>query len=182
MATVASSAAQAMCPVVPGSVPNFFAPGRPGRPKRPQHPVPGQHGFESTLTERTWWEKIQQARKLMRAPRAEKRSAQVRAFVEHPLRIMKCVFGVVKVRFKGVAKNTKQVFALFAVANLYLAGRHLLPQPEVAPAVRPKARMRARMPENSPEIDRKLEKRITPQPMVVATADFSGVPWRQGDR
>ena len=59
--------------------------------------------------------------------RAEKRKAQIRARVEHPFRIVKCVFGYVKVRFKGLAKNTSQVITLFALANLVLARKHLLP-------------------------------------------------------
>lgn len=72
-------------------------------------------------------EKIRRARERLRAMRAEKRKAQVRARVEHPFRIVKCVFGFVKVRFKGLAKNTTQVITLFALANLYLARKHLLP-------------------------------------------------------
>lgn len=71
--------------------------------------------------------KIRRARERVRAMRAEKRKAQIRARVEHPFRIVKCVFGFVKVRFKGLAKNTSQVVTLFALANLYLARRHLLP-------------------------------------------------------
>jgi IS5 family transposase len=72
-------------------------------------------------------QKIRRARERVRAMRAEKRKAQVRARVEHPFRIVKCVFGYVKVRFKGLAKNTAQVVTLFALANLYLARKLLLP-------------------------------------------------------
>ncbi len=72
-------------------------------------------------------EKIRRARERLQALRAETRKAQVRARVEHPFRIVKCVFGYVKVRFKGLAKNTAQVITLFALANLYLARKHLLP-------------------------------------------------------
>lgn len=49
--------------------------------------------------------KIRRARERVRAMRAEKRKAQIRARVEHPFRIVKCVFGYVKVRFKGLAKQ-----------------------------------------------------------------------------
>lgn len=49
--------------------------------------------------------KIRRARERVRAMRAEKRKAQVRARVEHPFRIVKCVFGYVKVRFKGLART-----------------------------------------------------------------------------
>jgi IS5 family transposase len=72
-------------------------------------------------------EKIKRARDRARAMRAETRKAQLRARVEHPFRIVKCVFGFVKVRFKGLAKNTAQVITLFALANLYLARKKLRP-------------------------------------------------------
>ena len=72
-------------------------------------------------------EKMRRVRERLRAMRAEKRKAQIRGRVEHPFRIVKCVFGFVKVRFKGLAKNTTQIVTLFALANLYLARRHLLP-------------------------------------------------------
>ena len=71
--------------------------------------------------------KIRRGRERVRAMRAEKRKAQVRAFVEHPFRIVKRVFGHVKNRFKGLAKNTTHVVTLFALSNLYLARKHLKP-------------------------------------------------------
>jgi transposase, IS5 family len=71
-------------------------------------------------------EKIRNARERVRAMRREKRKAQIRAFVEHPFWALKCVFGYVKVRFKGLAKNTAQVVTLFALANLYMARKRLL--------------------------------------------------------
>ena len=89
----------------------------------------------STRAERIEWkiarrrsevEKIRRARERVGAMRAEKRKAQIRARVEHPFRVVKCVFGYVKVRFKGLAKNTAQVVTLFALANLYLARKRLL--------------------------------------------------------
>ena len=52
---------------------------------------------------------------------------KIRHVEEHPFRVVKCVFGYVKVRFKGLAKNTAQVITLFALANLYLVRKHLLP-------------------------------------------------------
>ena len=72
-------------------------------------------------------DKIANARERVRALRREKRKEQVRAFVEHPFRIVKCVFGYRKVRFKGLMKNTAQVMTLFALANLYMARRLLMP-------------------------------------------------------
>jgi IS5 family transposase len=72
-------------------------------------------------------EKIANARERVKAMRAERRKAQVRAFVEHPFQIVKCVFGYRKVRFKGLLKNTAQVLTLFALANLYMARKLLMP-------------------------------------------------------
>ncbi len=39
----------------------------------------------------------------------EYRKASIRAKVEHPFRVIKCQFGLVKVRFKGLTKNTVHV-------------------------------------------------------------------------
>jgi IS5 family transposase len=41
--------------------------------------------------------------------------------------VIKRQFGYTKVRFKGLMKNTAQIVTLFALANLYLARRRLLP-------------------------------------------------------
>ncbi len=56
----------------------------------------------------------------------EKAKAQVRAKVEHPLRVIKRQFGYVKTRFRGLAKKTAQLMTLFALANLWIARRDLL--------------------------------------------------------
>ncbi|GAC1436200.1 MAG: hypothetical protein NVSMB6_32540 [Burkholderiaceae bacterium] len=60
------------------------------------------------------------------AQRVERLKAQVRAKVEHPFRVMKRQFGYIKVRFKGLAKNTAQIITLFALTNLWMARRALL--------------------------------------------------------
>lgn len=74
-------------------------------------------------------EKIRtRARRRLRAMRQETRKAQVRARVEHPFRVVKCVFGYAKTRFKGLAKNTAQIVTLFALANLYAVRRQLMPK------------------------------------------------------
>lgn len=52
--------------------------------------------------------------------------ARIRARVEHPFRVIKQQFGFVKVRFKGLAKNTAQVVTLFALSNLWQARHRLL--------------------------------------------------------
>ena len=40
--------------------------------------------------------------------------------------MIKRQFGYVKVRFRGLAKNTAQLMTLFALSNLWMAPRHLL--------------------------------------------------------
>ena len=54
-----------------------------------------------------------------------RRHGAVRAKVEHVFRVLKCQFGYRKVRYRGIEKNGAQVFALLALANLYLARRQL---------------------------------------------------------
>jgi IS5 family transposase len=44
---------------------------------------------------------------------------RVRAKVEWPFRIVKCVFGYTKVRYRGLKKNHQWLCAAFALANLY---------------------------------------------------------------
>ena len=54
----------------------------------------------------------------------EHAKASVRCKVEHPFRIVKCLFGYKKVAYRGLAKNENRLYALFASANLYaLASR-----------------------------------------------------------
>jgi len=53
----------------------------------------------------------------------EQAKASVRAKVEHPFQILKCRFGYRKVRYRGLAKNTAQLYTLFGLANLVLARR-----------------------------------------------------------
>ncbi|MCP5080252.1 MAG: IS5 family transposase [Alphaproteobacteria bacterium] len=54
-----------------------------------------------------------------------RRHGSVRAKVEHVFRVLKCQFGYRKVRYRGIAKNGAQVFALLALAKLYLARQQL---------------------------------------------------------
>ncbi|WP_162597248.1 transposase, partial [Xanthomonas fragariae] len=53
--------------------------------------------------------------------------ASVRAKVEHPSRVIKRQFGYTKVRYRGLAKNTAHVLTLFALSNLWMVRRQLLP-------------------------------------------------------
>jgi len=46
--------------------------------------------------------------------------------MEHPFRVIKRQFGLVKVRFKGLAKNTAHVITLFALSNLWMARHQLI--------------------------------------------------------
>ena len=56
----------------------------------------------------------------------EKIKAGIRAKVEHPFRVIKCQFGFVKVRYRGLAKNTAQLVMLFALSNLWMARKRLI--------------------------------------------------------
>jgi IS5 family transposase len=52
--------------------------------------------------------------------------ARIRAKVEHPFRVIKRQFGHMKVRYRGLVKNTAQLHTLFALSNLWMARRRLL--------------------------------------------------------
>ena len=53
--------------------------------------------------------------------------SSVRAIVEHPFRVLKQQFGFVKVRYPWLKKDTGQIVALFALTNLWLARKRLMP-------------------------------------------------------
>ena len=57
----------------------------------------------------------------------EKAKASVRAFVEHPFHIVKNLFRHRKVRYRGLARNGHQLYTLFGLANLVIAGRTATP-------------------------------------------------------
>jgi IS5 family transposase len=50
-----------------------------------------------------------------------------RARGEHPFRVVKQLWGFVKVRYRGITKNLARAQAMFALANLYMVRRRLLP-------------------------------------------------------
>ena len=58
--------------------------------------------------------------------RIEQLKAGVRAKVEHPFRVIKRQFGHVKVRYRGLKKNTAQLTTLFALSNLWMVRGKLL--------------------------------------------------------
>jgi len=58
--------------------------------------------------------------------RLEQTKARIRANVEHPFRVIKRQFGYVKVKYRGLAKNTANLMMLFALSNLWMARKRLL--------------------------------------------------------
>ena len=56
----------------------------------------------------------------------ERALAPVRAWVEHPFHIVKNRFRHKKLRYRGLAKNTAQLYTLFALANLVIVNKTLL--------------------------------------------------------
>lgn len=51
--------------------------------------------------------------------------ASIRAKVEHPFRIIKCQFGFIKVRYRGLMKNDNKLSVMFALANIVRVGQLL---------------------------------------------------------
>jgi IS5 family transposase len=80
--------------------------------------------------------KLPEGRAKTKVRKAEHRKASVRAKVEHPFRVIKRQFGLVKVRFRGLAKNTAHVVTLFALSNLWMVRKQLM---AAMGAVRPRA-------------------------------------------
>lgn len=56
----------------------------------------------------------------------EKVKARIRAKVEHPFRVIKRQFGHLKIRYRGLMKNTQQLHTLFALSNLWMMRRRIL--------------------------------------------------------
>lgn len=55
-----------------------------------------------------------------------KTKSKVRAKGEHPLLVIKRLFGFMKTRYRGLRKNAHRLFVTCALANLFMARRHLL--------------------------------------------------------
>lgn len=55
-----------------------------------------------------------------------KKFGSIRSKVEHPFQVVKCQWKYIKVRYKGLFKNTMQLFSLFALANLFRIRKKLL--------------------------------------------------------
>jgi IS5 family transposase len=52
--------------------------------------------------------------------------SKVRSRVEHVFHVLKCRFGMTKVRYRGLEKNANHLFAALALVNLVMAKRRLL--------------------------------------------------------
>ena len=70
--------------------------------------------------------KLPEGRAKTKVQKTEHRKASMRAKVEHPFRVIKRQFRLVKVRFRGLAKNTAHVVTLFALSNLWMARKQLM--------------------------------------------------------
>ena len=60
--------------------------------------------------------------------RENRRRSAHRARGEHAFHVVKRLWGFMKVRYRGLAKNTARAFTMFGLANLYLVRRRLLPR------------------------------------------------------
>ncbi|HEY6253693.1 MAG TPA: IS5 family transposase [Candidatus Angelobacter sp.] len=60
--------------------------------------------------------------------RKNRTKSRVRAKVEWPFRILKRVFGYTKVRYRGIAKNHQWHLVAFALVNIYVNRKRLVPQ------------------------------------------------------
>jgi IS5 family transposase len=60
--------------------------------------------------------------------------SRARARCEHVFHVVKRLWGFTKVRYRGLAKNTARLFTAFALANLYLLRRRLLPPQWTCPS------------------------------------------------
>jgi len=70
---------------------------------------------------------IKNARDRRQQERWESCKASMRAKVGHPFRAIKRQLGYTKVRYRGLAKNTSQVLTLFALSNVWMTRRQLMP-------------------------------------------------------
>ena len=55
-----------------------------------------------------------------------RRYSRLRAIGEHPYLVVKRLWGHAKVRYRGLAKNLAQMYALFGLANLYRVRKHFV--------------------------------------------------------
>ena len=60
--------------------------------------------------------------------RINRSRSKARARGEHAFHVVKRLWGFSKVRYRGLAKNTARLYTTFALANLYMLRRRLLPR------------------------------------------------------
>ena len=99
----------------------FADAGYQGMEKRPEH-----EGRSASLEIAMRPGKRSQLSKGSPEEKAERTKASIRAKVEHPFRLIKCVFGYVKVRYRGLTKNHSRLTFLAALANLITMKKALL--------------------------------------------------------
>lgn len=63
-----------------------------------------------------------------RQRRQNRERSRQRARGEHAFRVIKTLWGFTKVRYRGLHKNLVRAYTMFALANLYLVRRRLLPR------------------------------------------------------
>lgn len=103
-----------------------------GVEKRPEHA--GRKVVWQIAARRSTYRKHGKRSLLYRVKRRiEKAKAQLRAKAEPPFQVIKRQFGYVKVRFRGLTKNTTQLVTLFVLSNLWMARNYLLDAGEVRP-------------------------------------------------
>lgn len=85
-----------------------------------------KRGVRYRINRRTHWSRPlgEHWRKINRS------RSRIRARGEHPFHVVKRLWGFMKVRYRGLAKNTARAFALFALSNLYLNRYRLMPMRE----------------------------------------------------
>jgi transposase, IS5 family len=71
-------------------------------------------------------DEVERAKKPDQVVGAGQELALAKAGVEHPIGIIKRVFGFAKVRYRGLKKNTHPLLVTCALANLFIGRRHLL--------------------------------------------------------
>jgi IS5 family transposase len=101
----------------------FADAGYTGAAKRPEHA--GREVSWNIAVKRGIIKALPKALRDLAEP-AERALAQVRAAVEHPFHIVKNLFRHKKLRYRGLAKNTAQLYTLFALANLAIVKKTLL--------------------------------------------------------
>jgi IS5 family transposase len=100
-----------------------------GAPTRPKHLQPKSlrrpHKPQIPATSmKRWIASI--AASWTRSSGRNRTKSKVRAKVEHPIGVIKRVFGLAKVRYRGLKKNDHRLLVACTLANLFIVRRHLL--------------------------------------------------------